>query len=176
MLGISRSNNPIDGFVAVQFVGDTTGAHFNSFTTIAADARGVFVTTNNEIDPDNQSVSIYAIPKADLLGTVPSLSNLERVAVNGDANLDPDVFGSTIQFASDANGDSARSLGLGTFDSGSSALSVIEIENLGTGLPVVVTNTLTAVETYLEAPDGRQINDIVRLAVSYTHLTLPTKA
>ena len=29
LLGISRSNNPIDGFVAVQFVGDTTGAHFN---------------------------------------------------------------------------------------------------------------------------------------------------
>ena len=158
LLAVSRSSNPIDGFQSVQFAGDTTGAHFNSFATLSVDATGVFITTNNEIDPDNTSVSIYAIPKDDLTGVAPSLSNFERFE-----NLDPAVYGRTIQFATNNSGDNTRSLGLGTFDSGSSILSGVEISNLGTTDPVTLTTTPIVVETYFAAPDGRQINDIVRI-------------
>ena len=158
LLAVSRTNNPVDGFQSVQFVGDTTGDHYNSFTTLAADANGVFITTNNEIDPLNQSVSIYAIPKFDLTGNLPSIANLSRFE-----NMDPAVYGQTIQFATDADADNGRSLALGTFNSGSAFLSVIEVNNLGTGNPVTLTNTATTVGIYNAAPDGRQLNAVTRL-------------
>ena len=160
LLAVSRTSNPVDGFQSVQFVGDTeNGLNYNSSATLAVDGRGVFITTNNEIDPFNTSVSVYAIPKFDLTGIAPSLSNLERFE-----NMDSAVYGNTIQFATDADGDNPRSLGLGTFDSGSNQLSVIEVVNLGTGLEVMLTNTTVDVETYTTAPDGRQPNDVERLS------------
>ncbi len=154
LLAVSRTSNPLDGFQSVQFVGDSSGDHFNSFATLAVNGDSVVITTNNEVDPLNTSVSVYAIPKADLVGFAPSAINLERFE-----NLDQSLYGSTIQFATDLDGDSGSTLGIGTFDSGTS-VSLIELANVGDPLnPATITRTVVTVPFYEAAENGRQPGD-----------------
>ena len=158
VLAVSRTANPLDGFQSVQFVGDSTGQHFNSFATLAVDGQNVVITTNNEIDPLNTSVSIYAIAKADLIGFAPSAIDLARFE-----NLNSDLFGTTIQFATDLDGDSGSTIGLSTFESGTT-LSLVELDNIGDPLnPATITRTVVNVPFYEAAPGGRQPNDVAPL-------------
>lgn len=158
LLAVSRTANPIDGFQSVQFVGDSTGQHFNSFATLAVNGDNVVITTNNEIDPLNTSVSVYAIAKADLVGFAPSAIDLARFE-----NLNPNLFGTTIQFATDLNGDSGSTIGLATFESGTT-LSLVELNNVGDPVnAATITRTVVNVPFYEAAPDGRQPNDVAPL-------------
>ncbi len=157
LLAVSRTSNPIDGFQSVQFVGDTTGQRFNSFATLGVDGDGVLVATNNVNNAQDESVSIYALSKSDLTAMTPTAANLTRFE-----NLDENVYGSTIQFATDLDGNTTTSYGLGTFENGTT-ISLIEISNVGTGIPVTIDQMDITVPQYDPADGGRQPNDIVRL-------------
>ena len=157
LLAVSRTANPIDGFQSVQFVGDTTGQHFNSFASVAVNGDGVIITTQNEIDPMNTSVSIYTIPKSDLIGETPSAINLTRFE-----NLDQELFGNTIQFATNQMVDSTSTFGVATFANGTE-ISFLELTNIGNLDPVQLIQTNATVPFYAEAPDARQPNDVADL-------------
>lgn len=158
LLAVSRTPNPLDGFQSVQFVGDSTGQNFNSSATLAVDGDNVIISTNNEIDELNSSVSIYAIAKEDLVGFAPSAIDVARFE-----NLDQDLFGTTIQFATDLDGDSGATVGLAAFESGTT-LSLIELTNIGDPANAAAINrTVVEVPFYEAAPDGRQPNDVAAL-------------
>ena len=157
LLAVSRTANPIDGFQSVQFIGDTTETQFSNFATLAVNGDGVIITTINEQDPLNTTVSVFAIPKQDLLGVTPSAINLSRFE-----NLNQTTFGNTIHFATNQTTDSGSTFGVATFDGGTE-ISVLEITNLGTGDPVELLQSNATVPLYSEAPDARQPNDVARL-------------
>ncbi len=74
---------PTGGWKAVDFAGNLgTGDRFLDFTSLGFDANGVYVTTNNfpEFGPEFGfgSVSIFSLPKADLLASTPTIANLSR--------------------------------------------------------------------------------------------------
>lgn len=158
LLAISRTSNPFDGFRSVQFVGDTTGAQTSQFATLAVDGNGVLIATNNE-DGANTSSSIFAIPKVDLLLDAPTIDNLARFE-----NLDDVVVGSTIQFATDLDGETGSSYALAALDDGTS-LSLIEITGLETGdsTMVMMNQSTVTVPAFTASPGGRQPNAVAPL-------------
>lgn len=75
-LAVSRTENPLDGFESVTFVADSSGTAFNDFVSMGVDADGLYLATINfggTID-----LSVYSIPKADLLAPNPSAANMTR--------------------------------------------------------------------------------------------------
>ncbi len=83
MLARSDTSNPLGPWHAVSFLGNAGGSgQFVDFTRLGIDANGVYVSTNNFTDntPDGNfdSVSLFSVPKADLLAATPSLVNMTR--------------------------------------------------------------------------------------------------
>jgi hypothetical protein len=85
LIARSDTSDPSGTWKAVSFLGNngSPGAdRFVDFTAMGFDANGVYVTTNNY--PSNSpesgfgSVSIFSLPKTDLLATTPSLTNMTR--------------------------------------------------------------------------------------------------
>ena len=74
---IARSNtsDPTAGWKAVSIT--PTNNRFADFPTMGLDANGLYVGSNDYDAGGNfQSVSLYSVPKADLVATTPSLSRL----------------------------------------------------------------------------------------------------
>jgi hypothetical protein len=94
---IARSNtsDPTQGFKAVSF--STLGNRFADFPMLGFDTNGVYLTTNNFNTSDAfRSVSVYSLPKADLIASTPTLANLtSRTA------LSPNTYGFSLQPAVD---------------------------------------------------------------------------
>ncbi|MCH2181193.1 MAG: hypothetical protein MK108_04235 [Mariniblastus sp.] len=92
-----------------QFVGDSTARSQTGDATVAVDADAIYITTNNFGPIVGQSVSIFSIPKSDLVAPVPTLTNMSRFE-----NLDHTVFGQSIQVASnfEASDGRARAVGM----------------------------------------------------------------
>jgi len=71
----SNSSDPTGGWKAVQFTGN---AQFADFPTLGLDANGVYVGTNNFTSNTGTftGVSLFSIPKSDLLASTPTLANM----------------------------------------------------------------------------------------------------
>jgi Ca2+-binding RTX toxin-like protein len=80
LIGVSNNGDPRQGWQSVQFVGDLNeGVDFNDFDTFAVDADGVYISTNNFLGGNSfADVSIYSIPKTDILAATPTMANLSR--------------------------------------------------------------------------------------------------
>ncbi|HEX5472304.1 MAG TPA: hypothetical protein VFW73_10475, partial [Lacipirellulaceae bacterium] len=94
---IARSNtsDPTQGFKAVS--SSTLSNRFADFPILGFDANGVYLTTNNFTSNDSfRSVSVYSVPKADLIASTPSLAR----ATSGTA-LSPSTYGFSLQPAVD---------------------------------------------------------------------------
>ena len=76
-LARSDNSNPTGDWDGVRFAADTVGAsEFHDYDTLAVDADGVYICTNDFFGPGNDSC--YSIPKADILQAVPSIARLTR--------------------------------------------------------------------------------------------------
>ncbi|HEX3601283.1 MAG TPA: hypothetical protein VHU84_14120, partial [Lacipirellulaceae bacterium] len=95
LIARSNSSDPTQGFQGVSF--STISNRFADFPTLGLDANGVYVTTNNFNTSDTfRSVSVYSLPKADLIAATPSLARLtSRTA------LSPTTYGFTLQASVD---------------------------------------------------------------------------
>ncbi|MFN5322806.1 MAG: hypothetical protein ACK5D7_15155 [Planctomycetota bacterium] len=97
-LAISKTANPMDGFRAVRFVGDSTGIRHNGDLAIAVDEDAVLMTTRNISNspgtPLAQKISnsIFSVPRKDLYLTFPTLTNMTR-----HENLLRSVYGDLIR-------------------------------------------------------------------------------
>jgi hypothetical protein len=83
LIARSDTSDPSGGWKAVGFLGNNgTGDKFVDFTTLGLDANGVYVTTNNY--PQNGpefgfgSISVFSLPKTDLLATTPTIAHMTR--------------------------------------------------------------------------------------------------
>lgn len=97
MIARSDTADPLGPWQAVSFLGNVGGdGKFADFTRLGVDANGVYISTTNftenSQDGGLDSVSIFSLPKADLLSATPTLVNLTRY----DA-LDPGEYGMSIQ-------------------------------------------------------------------------------
>lgn len=147
-VAITMSNDPTAGWQSVQFSVDTLGEEQAVIATLGYDANGIYIATNNE-GPSGDDLSVFSIPKRDLLGAVPSVARMTRFE-----GLDPTMFGSTIQVAQDI-GVSSRAIALSAFDSGTTLIrsDIVGSSGPGAGLtgPIEIT-----VPAYESAPAGRQ--------------------
>ncbi len=92
-VAVSRTSDATGVWESSQFVGDSTGIHFNDDVTLSVDKDAVYLTTNNS-GPFGDDSSIYSIPKSDLFLQNPTITNMSRFE-----GLDPGQYGSTIQVA-----------------------------------------------------------------------------
>jgi T5SS/PEP-CTERM-associated repeat protein len=95
LIARSNSSDPTQGFQGLSFA--TISNRFADFPTLGLDANGVYLTTNNFNTSDTfRSVSVYSLPKADLIAATPSLARLtSRTA------LSPTTYGFTLQASID---------------------------------------------------------------------------
>lgn len=77
-VAVSNTSDPTQGWKAVQFAGDSTGNRFNDFDMLGINDQGIYIATNNFMGGSASDVSLYVIPKADLLAATPTLANLTR--------------------------------------------------------------------------------------------------
>ena len=130
----SDSADPTGGWKATSFVGNTTG--FSDFPTLGVDANGVYIGTNNFTSRAGapKDVSLFSIPKVDLLAGTPTLANMTRFD-----DLSPAGVGSALQGANDIGGASGAILGI------DNTLGFIDLTRVsGSGGPVPPGATLSA--------------------------------
>ena len=146
-VGVSETEDPTGTWRSVQFVGDLDGLTFNDDDVLGVDANGVYITTRNSARDD---VSIYSIPKRDLLGESPSTLRMTRFE-----NLDALAYGQSLQVANDYD-INPRGVVLGVFEGGSTFIARTDI--VGPSGPGAGLSTPANIDVpfYEAAPDGRQ--------------------
>lgn len=95
LLARSDTSDPTGDWKAVGFLGNAGGdGKFVDYTRLGVDATGVYVSTDNfnSSAGGSDSVSVFSVPKTDLLAPIPTLANLSRF----DA-IDAGEYGGTIQ-------------------------------------------------------------------------------
>ena len=94
----SNSSDPSGGWKAAGFIANNTG--FGDFPTLAVDANGVYIGTNNFTSSGSpKDVSLFSIPKANLLAGTPTLADMTRFDDLSSASV-----GSALQGANDIGG------------------------------------------------------------------------
>jgi hypothetical protein len=107
LLARSNSSDPTGGWKAAVFIANTG---FSDFPTLGVDFNGVYIGTNNFTNISGttpKGVSLFSIPKADLLAGTPTLANMTRFD-----DLSPASVGSALQGANDIGGASGAVLGI----------------------------------------------------------------
>ncbi|MHC4400827.1 MAG: nidogen-like domain-containing protein, partial [Planctomycetota bacterium] len=162
-IAVSVDGDPTNGWRSVEFVGDTIdGVRFNDYDTMAVDADGLYIATNNYGGPSGFDVSIYSIPKADLLAATPSLANMTRFEAESDA-----IRGSSIQAALDFGPSDGQTALFGTIFPGGNAIKRSDIVGAGgPGATISATSVDVFVPPYTVAPDARQPNGVTIESVS----------
>jgi len=79
----SETSDPSGSWKAVSFLGNAGGeGKFADYTRLGVDANGVYISTNqfteNSQDGGFTGVSVFSIPKTDLMSANPSLANMSR--------------------------------------------------------------------------------------------------
>jgi len=83
LLARSTTSDPRGEWKAVNFLGNAGGSgKFVDFTRLGVDANGVYLSTTNFTDNTPQggldSLSVFSVPKADLMASTPTLDNMTR--------------------------------------------------------------------------------------------------
>jgi PEP-CTERM motif len=73
LVGVSNDSNPLDGFKSVNF--NSTAGQFGDFPTLGVTQKSVVIGTNN-FNPNSTGVSIFSLPKSDLLLATPTAADL----------------------------------------------------------------------------------------------------
>ena len=89
-VAVSKTANPLDGFKAVYF--PVKNFSFGDFPTLGVTPDAVTVSTNNFGFFGFQDLSLFSIPKADLLATTPTAARLNRFDT-----LDPLTYGFALE-------------------------------------------------------------------------------
>lgn len=157
LLAVSNTSNPSDGWKAVNFTGNSG---FADFDTLGLDQHGVYVGTNNFANATsntNTGVSVFSIPKADLIGGTPTLAdmssfqNLSLSAYGFAPNPAIDYTGShgAIFDHSDTNFTQAELFSVSNSNTASASLSS----------PTTITGLLDGSPIDMRQPNGTKVVD-----------------
>lgn len=151
----SDTSDPTGDWDGFTFVADTTGGgEFHDYPTLAVDADGLYLCTQDFGFGGGTNESCYSIPKADLLAATPTAANLTRFEATP-AGL-PTVTGS-IQPALDFGLSDGRAALLGSTGSALTRTDVFGAAGPGAtlGTPVAITGD----PGHAAPPAARQPND-----------------
>src|ERR1043166_1846375 len=82
LLAVSVTADPMGPWKGVAFAGDPSALYFADFPTLGLDAQGVYLSGDMFDAQDNGvGASFFSIPKADLLGSPPSLARLSSFGI-----------------------------------------------------------------------------------------------
>ena len=129
-LAMSTSSDAGGVWTTLQFVGDSQARSKTADVTLAVDADAIYMTTNNFGPIVGQSVSIFSIPKVDLVAPSPTLTNMSRFE-----GLDHETYGQTIQVASNFEASDGRARALGTLKGPSGETLMVQTDIVGAGDP-----------------------------------------
>lgn len=112
LVAVSDSIDPTGTWSAFRFLADTSGTTFNDYDTLGIDGDSLTIATINFGTFSAQNLSVYSIPKADLISATPTIANLARIEQislstfnNGPiqpvVNLDPNSTTTALLAASD---------------------------------------------------------------------------
>lgn len=147
-LAFSDTSDPTGTWQQLQFVGDSTGTHFNDEVNLAVDADAVYLTTNNTGPGGIQNISIYSIPKSDIFSPDPTLTNMSRFEL-----LNPAVYGTSVKVASNFEASDGQAIALGS----NGPSGVIFTPIMDTATPAAVLGTPTTVVTDLDGEYGAAV-------------------
>ena len=108
-IAFSDSSDPSGQWQQLDFVADITGVRVHDNPTLAVDADGIYFATQNFDNGVLEDVSIYSIPKADILDNNPTLANISQFD-----NLSVFDYGVSIQFASNFDASDGTVFGFST--------------------------------------------------------------
>ena len=108
-IAFSDTSDPSGQWQQLDFVPDVTGVGVHDNPTLAVDADGIYFSTQNFVNGNLQDVAVYALPKADVLQSNPTLANL--AAFTG---LSVFEYGISIQFASNFDASDGTVFGFAT--------------------------------------------------------------
>ena len=155
-IAVSETSDPTGDWNGFKFATDLEdGVRFGDFDTLGINADGVYLATNNFSAPTSSGfdVSIYTIPKADLLAAVPTIAGLQRFENLNASSLG---YGSSIQpavdFESLAGTDAYL---LSNAGPGTELIRADVVGGAGAGNSVTLPDTIT-VPAFATAPDGTQ--------------------
>ena len=94
---VSNDSDPTHGFKAVAF--NTTQGYFGDFPTLGVSNNAITITTNDFDANSLQSVSVFTLPKRDLLKATPTTANLTRLE-----GVDPAALGFAVQAVNKTSG------------------------------------------------------------------------
>lgn len=170
LLARSDTNDPGGTWQGVSFLGNAGGSgRFVDYTRLGVDANGVYLSTNNYFSLELggiDSVSVFSLPKSDLLAPAPTLANLSRF----DA-LDHGAVGWTIQPVINFGtaGSTASMLGT-TAANVEGALYRTDLSGTaGLGATMTPEATLIEVDPYDLPPRAAQPGDAVRTIGTIDH-------
>lgn len=114
-VAISNTANPVNGWKATRFVGDSEGVRHNGELSVGMDADALLITSRNPAAGPGfpLSVSVYTIPKANLYQANPTLTNMSRFE-----NLSPTVYGDYLRAASSFEASDGRATFIGNLSGG----------------------------------------------------------
>jgi hypothetical protein len=152
---VARSNNsdPTQGFAATSFVADSG---FADFPTLGVNADSIIVGTNNftSVTGTFKGVSLFNIPKTDLLQTTPTVADLTTFA-----NIT--TRGTTFQAATDFGASTGHDTILST--GSSTSIDDFRVNNpSGAGATLSTTNAIT-VTSYSAPPSAAQPGTTITL-------------
>jgi len=147
-VAVSNTSDPTQGWRAVQFVGDAaTGTRFNDFDMLGINSTGIYISTNNFVGA-TADVSLYVIPKADLLAATPTVANITRFE-----NLPPGTIGFTPHAVQNTSGSAPTT---GQFLSASNNGVLTLTNTTGVGPATLQASINVAVPAYIPKALGRQ--------------------
>lgn len=162
LLAVSNSADPTGSWKGFTIPGNPSSATpaqkvFADYPTLGVNASGVYLASNNFFaNPtgDFANVSLFSIPKADLLGAMPTVSNLTRFDY-----LNADVRGATLQpvveFGGTANG---KGIAIGNyFGDNQNQLLRTDLANVkGPGAATIANAIGITVPSYSNPPAAQQ--------------------
>jgi hypothetical protein len=108
LFAVSKSSNPADGFTA--FAIPVKAGTFADFPTLGVNADVVTISTNNfGLHDKLLDLSVFTLPKADLLGANPSIARLQTFD-----GISADAYGGTLHAVDSQNPSSRTQAILGT--------------------------------------------------------------
>ena len=133
---------------------------FVDYTRLGVNANGVYISTNNFSDNSSAAAfygtSVFSIPKADLLASTPTLTNMSSFT-----DLSPVSYGTSLQpvinFGSSTSPETI--LGTSTFTSGS-ALFHATVSGAGSAGATLSSPQTTSVTAYSNPPNAVQPNPL----------------
>lgn len=149
-VAVSDSGDPTGSWSGFRFRADSNGLSFGDFDTLGIDDNAIHISTINFVGNNANDVSIFSIPKADLIGPNPTIVNL-----SANEHLPAFQVGSPLQVAVNLNNPGFFTPILAADDNGGNSLTLTNLATFANNT-FVFGSTQVAVPAFTAPNSARQ--------------------